>query len=150
MSPLKENYNNFAADFARTIITQDFAAAHQFLAPWLQLEMSTSDLQAKFEKELWSMNEVWEIDELIYPVDFSIDSNPSSLASLKAERDWSDSRNFSLQLSDENFRQWMVIEFLPDENDPRTEMDGWFDFWMAVVEIENNLKIGYFEFLDVD
>ena len=44
----------------------------------------------------------------------------------------------------------MVIAFMPDEEDERVELDGWFDFWFAIVETGGKLSIGYFELADVD
>lgn len=96
------------------------------------------------------MNEVWEIEELIYPADFTISRNSSTLKSLKEPMSWCEPRNFSDELTDEDFRQWMVIQFLPDEDDARTEMDAWFDFWLAVAEVKGELEIGFFEFEDPD
>jgi len=147
---LRELYHAFASDFARTILTLDFISAHQYLAPWLQKEISADDLQAKFEARLWEMNEIWGIEQLIYPADFSVDFNPCNLMDLKKIYDWRESRNFSDELTDENFRQWMVIQFMPDENDERIELDAWFDFWFVVAEVTNELKIGFFEFEDPD
>lgn len=146
----QEHYESFANNFAKTIITQNFTAAYQMLAPWLQTEMPQDDLRAEFENELLTMNDYWDIEELIYPADFKVSSNSSSLADLQAERNWREPRKFSDELTNENFRQWMVIQFLPDEDDERIEFDGWFDFWMVVAEISGQLKIGYFEFAEVD
>lgn len=150
MDKQQKLYESFAADFAKKVVAQDFTAAHQFLAPWLQKEMSPDDLRTKFEAELWEMNGYWEIEELIYPADFSVSWNSSTLESLKEPMSWRETRKFSDELTDKNFRQWMVIEFLPDEDDARIEFDGWFDFWLVVAEINGELKIGYFEFEDVD
>jgi hypothetical protein len=147
---LLETYQAFAAEFASQIVAQDLNSAHQFLAPWLQKEISPDELKAAFEKELWRMNGYWDIEELIYPAGFSIGYNTCSLASLKEDEDWREPRKFSTELTDENFRKWMVLQFLPAEDDPRTEMDGWFDFWFVVAEVNSELKIGFFEFEDVD
>lgn len=147
---MKKEYEELASNFAKAIIAQDFDSAHRHFASWLQKEVSPEDLQNIFEKWLWEMNEVWEIEELIYPADFSVDGNSSSLESLKAESDWREPRKFSDELTDENFRQWMVIEFLPDETDERVELDAWVDLWMTVAEENGEPKIGYFELEDVD
>jgi hypothetical protein len=143
-------YESFATDFAAKIVTQDFSAAHQFLAPWLQAEISPGDLKAAIDHRLWEMNEVWEIEELIYPAEFSVSWNSSTFQSLKEPMSWREPRNFSDELNDENFRQWMIIQFLPDDNDERVELDAWFDFWFVLIEFEGKLKIGFFEFEDPD
>ena len=141
-----ENFKGFAADFSQTIIDQDFTAAHQFLALWLQNEISSDDLKAKFEAELWEMNCYWDISELIYPQKFHLEWNSCDWQTVKKYAN----HEPNLEMSEEIFRKWMAIEFLPDENDERIEFDGWFDFWLAIVEINGELKIGYFEFEDVD
>ena len=143
-------YLTLAEDFAKSIVAQDFTAAHQFLASWLQAEMSPDDLKAAIEERLWEMNGHWELEELIYPADFMVSWNSSTLDSLKEVRDWREPRQFSDELTTENFRQWMVIQFMPDENDERTEIDAWFDFWFVVAEVNGELKIGFFEFEDPD
>lgn len=150
MENQEKTYENFAVCFAQTIVAQDFTAAQQFLAPWLQNDISSTDLQTGFEKELWEMNLYWELEELIYPAQFSVSWNSSNLESLKEFRDWREPRPFSDELTVENFRKWMVIQFRPDKTDERTEMDAWFDFWFVVAEINDELKIGYFEFEDAD
>lgn len=147
---MNKEFEELASNFAKAVIAQDFDSAHSYFASWLQKEFSPEELQSVIEKWLWEINEIWEIEELIYPADFSIGGNSSSLESLKAESDWREPRRFSPELTDENFRQWMFIGFLPDENDERVELDGWFDFWMAVAEENGELKIGYFELEDVD
>ena len=147
---MREEYKEFAIKFAKTICEKDFAAAHNFLAPWIQNEMSPEDLRGAIEKWLLEMNEVWGIEELIFPAEFEIDGNSSDLSGLKEERDWREPRKISAEITDRNFRQWMMIEFLPDENDSRVELDGWFDFWFILVETNGELRIGFFELADVD
>lgn len=147
---MKEEYKEFAAEFAQTIIREDFAAAHKFLAPWLQNEMSEVDFRRVFEKWLLEINEIWEIEELIFPDEFEISHNISSLEFLREKESWRKPRNISNEVTDENFRQWMVIQFLPDENDSRVELDGWFDFWFILVETGGEFRIGFFELADVD
>src|SRR4051812_7194234 len=104
---MKEEYRDFAAEFAKCVIAQDFPSAHKLLAPWLQAEMSPDELQKVFEKELWEMNEIWEIEELIYPEDFEIDGNSSSLESLREKESWREARNISTFVNDGNFRKWL-------------------------------------------
>jgi hypothetical protein len=140
----------FAAEFARQIIAEDFVSAHRFLTPWLQAEISPARLREAFENELREMNGYWDLDELIFPANYSVSWNSSTLDSLKEPMSWREPRSLSDMITRENFRRWMVIEFLPDENDERVEFDGWFDFWCVIVEADGELKIGFFEFEDVD
>jgi hypothetical protein len=147
---MKKEYEEFAARFAGTIVDEDFAAAHKLFAPWLQAEVSAADFRALVENRLLEMNEIWEIEELIFPAEFSVSHNGSSLESLREESGWRAPRKISDEITGENFRQWMVIQFMPDERDERVELDGWFDFWFILVETGGELCIGFFELADVD
>ena len=147
---MKEEYREFAAQFAQTIVDEDFQRAHAYFAPWLQKEISPDGFRASVEKWLWEINEVWEIEELIFPDEFSVSHNSSTLESLKQSMSWREPRRISRQITDENFRQWMVIHFMPDEADERVELDGWFDFWFILVEAGGELCVGFFELADVD
>lgn len=147
---MKEEYEKFAGKFARAIVDEDFAEAHSFFAPWLQREVSPNDFRAQIEKWLWEMNEIWEIEELIYPDEFSISHNSSTLESLKEDMGWREPRKISPEVTNENFRQWMVIHFMPDEADERVELDGWFDFWFILIETDGEFSIGFYELADVD
>jgi HD superfamily phosphohydrolase len=137
-------YRNFSESFANTIISREFDRALQYFAPWLQNEFSTEDFRKTIENELQEMNKIWEIEQIIYPESFEISTNPCSFSELKKIV------KFPKELTDENFRQWMVIQFLPDEEDERIEFDGWFDLWLAIVELNGELRIGHFEIKEVD
>src|SRR5215213_7904231 len=141
---MKKEYEEFAARFAGAIVAEDFEAAHNFFASWLQTEVSAADFRALVEKWLREMNETWEIEELIFPAEFTVSHNGSALEDLKQESDWREPRKISDKVTDENFRQWMVIQFMPGERDKRVELDGWFDFWFILVETGGALRIGYF------
>jgi flavodoxin len=147
---MKEEYTEFAARFAQTIVDEDFEAAHALFAPWLQKEMSPGAFRAEVEKWLWEMNEIWGIEELIFPDAFEISHNSSTLEELRKKESWREPRKISDEVTEENFRQWMVIQFMPDETDERVELDGWFDFWFILVETGGGLRVGFFELADVD
>ena len=147
---MKAEYEEFAARFARTIVDEDFEAAHKLFAPWLQTQVRAADFRALVEKWLREINEIWEIEELIFPAEFTVSHNSSTLESLLEETDWRAPRKISAAVTNENFRQWTVIHFMPDEQDERAELDGWFDFWFVLVETGGELRIGFFELTDVD
>ena len=147
---MKEEYRDFAARFARAVIDGNFTAAHALFAPWLQREIPPATLRGAIEAKLRELNEEWDVGELIYPADFSVSGNSSTLHALKEERGWRTPRPIAGEVTDENFRQWMFIQLLPDEDDERIEFDAWFDFWFILVETEDGLRIGYFETEDVD
>lgn len=146
----KSDYEEFAKEFAVSLTTQNFSKTNQLFAPWLQNQFPPEVFKEIFESKLQEVNEIWEIDEIIYPSDFSISSNSCSLPDFKKPQSWRTPRNFSEELTEHNFRKWMVIQFLPNEDDERIEFDAWFDFWFVVAEVNNDFKIGYFEFEDPD
>ncbi|MBX7175076.1 MAG: hypothetical protein K1X72_29130 [Pyrinomonadaceae bacterium] len=145
-----KSLHQFATDFAKLIVYQEWHGAYLMLAPWIRKEISPDDLRLVFEKELWEMNREWKIYELIYPADFEISYNHCSLSDLKEKSDWREPRLISKELNENNFRLWMVIKFLTDENDERTEFDAWFDFWLIISESNAEFNIGYFEFTEPD
>ena len=57
---MKKEYEEFAARFAGAIVAEDFEAAHNFFASWLQTEVSAADFRALVEKWLREMNEIWK------------------------------------------------------------------------------------------
>src|SRR5262249_22686444 len=113
------------AAFAQAIVDGDFDAAHALLAPWLQRDVSPPVLRAVLTREL--------IDGTA-PADFDVSGNSSTLDDLREHyrehHDDDRSRTFasvesfgawgppSIHIADEitpqNFRQWMAIEFTPD------------------------------------
>jgi hypothetical protein len=131
-----QTFSDFASDFANCVVSQEWHEAFQYLAPWLQKKMSPDDLRLAIEERLFEINHYWNIENLIYPSSYSVDYNPCSLAQLKEPMSWRKPRQFDNELTEENFRKWMVIQFLPDENDPRTEMDAWFDFWLVIADVK--------------
>ena len=53
------------------------------------------------------------------------------------------------EITEENFRKWMVIQFTPAPED-ELDVDAWFDWWMMLVEVGGEYRIGYFEIEDPD
>ncbi len=143
---MKKEYKTFARQFAASIIARDYLSAHSMFAPWLQREVSPSKLQEMIEAYLRELAEVWERDEMVYPADCRIDSNPCSLQYLRSDFTAGD-MSVPDEVTDENFRQWLCIEFLPDADE---EFDACFDFWMGLVEIDGQHRVGFFDIADAD
>ncbi|MEW6211838.1 MAG: hypothetical protein AB1631_26005 [Acidobacteriota bacterium] len=150
-------YLKFAEEFAAKINAVDFEAAHHCFAPWLRGEITPEVLRQEVEAELRETADAAGLEELIYPESFEIDSNTCTIDDLRdlKTREYAYGRRVRRDIPDEitseNFRQWMVIQFTPAEGeDAELDVDAWFDFWMAIVDVDGEYKIGYFEFEDPD
>jgi hypothetical protein len=139
--------------FARAIIAKDYPAAHACFADWLKRQVSEERLQAAIEKQLGEISEAAKLDRIIYPEDFSLDGNSCSLANIREDRSElygiEPICEISPEMTESNFRRWMVIQFLPAE-DADIDVDAWMDFWTAVVEVDGQYLLGYFEIHDPD
>ena len=139
--------------FARAIITRDYPAAHACFADWLKQQVSEERLRAAIEKQLAEIAEAAELERVIYPEDFRLDGNSCTLADVREDRSGLYGIEpvcaVSLEMTEANFRRWMMIEFLPAEG-ADIDVDAWMDFWAAVVEVGGQHRIGYFEIHDPD
>ena len=139
--------------FARAIIAKDYAAARACFAEWLKRQVSEDRLRAAIEKQLGEISEAAELDRVIYPEDFSLDGNSCTLETIREDRSElygiEPVCEVSPEMTEANFRCWMVIQFLPAE-DAEIDVDAWMDFWTAVVEVDGQYLIGYFEIHDPD
>jgi diguanylate cyclase (GGDEF)-like protein len=139
---MDDDVRELAASFAEAIGSEDFARAHELLAPWLRARLSSEALQTLVEKELHDAAEGLDLDGIEYPTDYEIGSNASTLAQLRAPRRWTGPRDIPPEVTDANFRQWLMIEWQPAPGGARP--DYWFRWWLIVVELEGELAIGYF------
>jgi hypothetical protein len=168
---MEVDYKQFADKFAQAVIARDYNQAHTMLADWLQPTVSATTLQEMIEKEICEVCEANEIEESVYPDDWRVDGNSSTLESLKDERSYISARNsgwlgeqkinFSThgdivkpiaeEFTCEQFRKWLCIQFMPNP-DAQGELgiDAFLDFWMAVAEVNGEYRIGYFEIEDPD
>lgn len=120
--------------FARAVIDEDFDRAHGLLARWLQPEYPPERLRAWVDESR---------EELPYPGAFEVDGNSSTLADLRKPHEVDlPTQPIPEEVTEENFRKWMCIQFQPEDDD---EFDACFDMWLVAVEHEGELRIGYFE-----
>ena len=167
---MNEAYKQFGDRFAQAIVARDYQAAHSMLAAWLQKTITPAKLQEMIEKEVGEVCEAAELEELAYPETWEIDGNHSTIADLRDPRSYVSTRNsgwlgegrsysgtgdlakpIADEVTEENFRKWMCIQFMPSEEaQDDLDIDAFLDFWMAVVEVNGQFKIGYFELEDPD
>src|ERR1051325_6532771 len=144
-------YREFAQTFATRIIESDFIGAHQLLAPWLQQTMTAEQIREVIQKQIQEVAEANELEGEFHPSHFEIDSNSCKLDDLKGEMSYREPRPIPNEVTAENFRQWMVIQFMPNhEEQDELGIDAWLDWWMILVEVEGEYRIGFFEIEDPD
>ena len=168
---MEEAYKQFANAFATAVCAKDYDVAHAMLARWLQVNISQAKLQEMIEKEIREVCQAAELEEMAYPDSWDIDGNSSTLEYLREPGSYLSTRNsgwlgenrsgyssagdlvkpLADDVTDENFRQWMCIQFMPSEEaQGNIDIDAFVDFWMALVEVDGQFKIGYFELEDPD
>jgi hypothetical protein len=144
-----------ASAFGQAVVDGDYKTAHAQLAPWLQREIPVETLKSVLTREM--------IDG-IEPTDFNTSGNDTTLQDLRdgyAEYHENDrSRTFSTcdsfgeygqpsiyiadEITPENYRQWMSIEFTPEE-DNEAGIDYCLRLWIIVVKVDGAMKIGHLE-----
>jgi hypothetical protein len=168
---MEDAYKQFAAEFAAAVCAKDYQAAQGMLAPWLQQTIAPAKLQEMIEREIREVCEAAELEEPAYPEAWDIDGNSSTLESLRDPSSFISTRNsgwlhgegqgysgagdivkpIAADVTAENFRQWLCIQFMPNEDaQGDLDIDAFVDFWMALVEVNGQYKIGYFELEDPD
>lgn len=148
---LEKPYRQFAETFAAKIIDSDFVAAHEMLAPWLMRSVTPEQLRRLIQKEVQEVAEANELEGDLHPSSYEIDSNICTLRDLKAAPSYKEPRHIAEEINEENFRQWMVIQFQPSEQEQdELGIDAWLDWWMMLVDVQGELRIGFFEIEEPD
>jgi hypothetical protein len=130
---MQPHVREFGSRFARHLSEGDSAAAWAMLADWVQQDVEPAELT--------------ELIGVERPVEFEVDGNRATYDELK-EPDGDDlpTRPFDPRVTAANFRQWMCVQLIPDEEID----DAAVDVWMAVVEVDGQLRIGYLEATGAD
>jgi hypothetical protein len=144
-----------AGDFAQAIVDDDYDAAHDLLAPWLQRQLSATEFRAILEKQFLAEST---------PADFQVSGNDSTLAELREHyeeyhandrtRTLASVESFgdwgppSIYIADEitpaNFRQWVSIDVTPDLDD-ESGLDYILRLWLIVADVNGTMKVGHLE-----
>ena len=137
---MEKAYEEFAGQFAQRIVRKEYESARELLAPWLHDTVSAVQLEEMVRENC---------KELPAPAEFDVDSNSCGLEDLTVDPHSPPTRPLPGEITPQNYRQWMVIQFKPAEDD-ETGYDACFDLWMALVEVNGALKIGYLEAAGAD
>jgi hypothetical protein len=119
--------------FARAIIDRRFDDARMFLAPWLRDEMDDAALEAAIEQALAAAAEQSGVYAPTWPTEHSLDSNDLEVSELRQN-----TPSLASAITEANYRGWHCLQF--DE-----EKDAPFDLWVALVEDQGALRLGYLE-----
>ena len=122
---------------AKCIVTRDFDGAHALLAPWLRSTLSPSAI----ERMVDAQNE-----GLVYPpLAWSLGEGILDLEDLRTPDPYGPpSQAISEEIQNENFRGWLHIQFVPDPA-VHDEQNVCYDLWLAAVELEGKIVVGYLE-----
>src|SRR5437868_2538889 len=120
----------FLAEFCHAIIIHDYHTAEQLLAPWIRAAMPAGGM-----KKIVRLAR----GDAPTPVEFEIgppeDDDPASIQDHMPEQD---------EVTDDNFRGAYRLDFFPEE-ELGTDVVASYVFYVAVVEEDGELKIGYLE-----
>ncbi len=135
---MEKMFQDFGTKLGQAITTNDFDAAHALLAPWLQRQMTPSDLADRLAVP----------SGVPQPTRFSLDANRSTYEQLRNPEGFPPrSEPFHPELTADNFRLWMCIELMPAED---SEWDACYDLWLAAVDVNGRLAVGYLEPSEAD
>lgn len=133
-----------AQAFGDFIMASDYQSAAELLAPWLRESISEDELRSLVERQLDEIVTANDAEERPAPVAVTVDWNTSTLESLRS-RDGGE-RSIPEEVTEANYRGWLCTQ-IECEGD---SFGGAFDIWMAVVEVDGALLIGYFNIEEAD
>ena len=122
--------------FANAIVKRDFERAHSLLAPWLKQTMNPSEIQRMVDAE----NEGLEHQ----PHSWNAWDVMLELGDLQPDPYGPPSRPIPNQITQKNFKGWLQIQFAP-ESSVHDVQNVCYDIWLAAVEHDDSLLVGYFE-----
>lgn len=112
---------------AKRVVERDFGGAYALFAPWLQSLMSPTDIEhlVKEASSGATAARTWTLDEGGLDVD--------DLGGAK-------------EITEDNYRGWLCIQFNPGEG----AGSGSFDLWLAAVEHDGDYRVGMIEAVESD
>jgi hypothetical protein len=139
----------FGSEIGRKALAREWAGVYAMLAPWLRARWSVDQVQRFFEDEYRATLEANGAAGVHYPEcpEAQLDGNgftkatqlrePISFAGGKV-------RDVPVEVTDANVRYWMKLQLqCSDAQMDELGFDSFCEVWMAVVETEEGLRVGY-------
>jgi hypothetical protein len=146
---MKDSVREFGLDLGHKALARDWAGVHALLAPWLQRSTDIDAVRRFFEEEYRLMLEENGIQEMHYPEysDPEVGGNDHTNATaLREPMSFKPGyiRPVAPEVTDTNFRYWLMMRLqCSDEQMAQLDFDHLCEVWMAVVEIGDGLRVGY-------
>ena len=146
---MDDDIRAFGEDLGRKALARDWAAVHELLAPWLRASVTHDSVRSFFENEYRAVLEANGVHELQYPgyPEPSVDGNNFINATkLREPIEFMGGkvRPVPLEITDANMRYWMKLQLqCSDEQMAKLNFDTFCEVWVAVVQMEEGLRVGY-------
>jgi hypothetical protein len=146
---MDDDIRSFGIDLGQKAIKRDWLGVHGLLAPWLQTKLTPDDIRVFFEDAYREMLKENSITDMYYPEypDPEVGGNDfTNVTELRKPISFLDGklRPIPPELTDKNFRYWLMVQLqCSEEQMAKLGFDYLAEVWMAVVEIPEGLKVGY-------
>jgi len=146
---MDDDIRGLGETLGRNALARDWAAVHQLLAPWLRTFITVEDVRSFFEDEYRATLQANGVDHLQYPEypDPAVDGNNFMNATkLREPIDFQGGKMRSIpsEVTDQNMRYWMKLQLhCSDDQMAKLNFDTFCEVWIAVVETEEGLRVGY-------
>jgi hypothetical protein len=144
-----DDLREFGEQLGRHVLARDWAAARALLAPWLRATQTADDVRRFFEDEYRATLRESGIDELRYPEypEPDIGGNQfTNATSLREPMSFKPGylRPVADEVTDDNMRYWMRMQLqCSDAQMDELGFDFFAEVWMAVVQTDEGLRVGY-------
>jgi hypothetical protein len=146
---MDEKINDFGIELGCRVLTQNWQGVHEMLASWLRQAQTVESVREFFESEYRATLDANGIEGMHYPEypEPQIGGNSfTTAASLREPISFQGGkvRPVAPEVTDENIRYWMKLELqCSDEQMEQLGFDQFAEVWMAVVETDEGMRVGY-------
>ena len=146
---MDDDVRSFGTELGRHALARNWPGVHELLAPWLRANHTANTVQAFFEDEYRAVLDANGHGDMHYPEypEPQLDGNgftkatqlrePISFAGGKV-------RPVAAEVTDANMRYWLKLQLLcSDAQLEKLDFDSFCEIWMAVVETDEGLRVGY-------
>jgi hypothetical protein len=142
---LEDRVIKFGFRLAYLAISREWGLVHEKLAPWLQARLNEEGVRNFFEDDYYQILSNAGIEMMHYPTVPYVSVHSTSLETLREMSSWKNlSRQIPSEITEENFRQWMLIQLqCSEEQIDEINLEYLTEFWLIVVEVNGEFKVGY-------